>query len=127
LLADADADPAHHSYYELVARFDDAVDEAVQNPFLVQALSAVRTHLARIRRLSRDNPARLLEAAREHLVIVDAILDGDAGLAADATRVHLYRSLQSTLGSLILTTENLTTENRPDPENRPQEKDASAQ
>lgn len=122
LLADADADPAHHSYYELVARFDDAVDEAVQNPFLVQALAAVRTHLARIRRLSRDNPARLLEAAREHLVIVDAIVDGDAGLAADATRVHLYRSLQSTLGSLVLTTEN-----RPAPENRPQEKDASAQ
>ena len=101
----ADADPAHHAYYDLVTRFDDAVDQAVQNPFLVQALAGVRTHLARIRRLSRDNPARLLEAAREHLLIVDAIVDGDARLAADATRVHLYRSLQSTLGSLTLTTE----------------------
>ncbi|MCS5717830.1 GntR family transcriptional regulator [Herbiconiux sp. CPCC 205763] len=96
----ADPDPGRHSYYDLVARFDDAVDEAVQNPFLVSALTAVRTHLARLRRLSRDNPARLLEAAREHLLIVDAIVDGDARLAADATRVHLYRSLQSTLGSL---------------------------
>jgi DNA-binding GntR family transcriptional regulator len=93
-------DPAHVAYYELVARFDDAVDTAVQNPFLVQALAGVRTHLARIRRLSHDNPARLLEAAREHLLIVDAILEGDAPLAADATRVHLHRSLQSTLGSL---------------------------
>jgi GntR family transcriptional regulator, rspAB operon transcriptional repressor len=96
----ADADPAHEAYYALVARFDDAVDAAVQNPFLVQALAGVRTHLARIRRLSHDNPARLLEAAREHLLIVDAIVDGDPRLAADATRVHLYRSLQSTLGSL---------------------------
>lgn len=100
----ADADPAHQAYYALVERFDDAVDDAVQNPFLVQALAGVRTHLARIRRLSHDNPARLLEAAREHLLIVDAIVDGDPRLAADATRVHLYRSLQSTLGSLSLDT-----------------------
>ncbi len=96
----ADPDPGRHAYYDLVARFDAAVDEAVRNPFLVAALQAVRTHLVRIRRLSRDNPARLLEAAREHLLIVDAIVDGDARLAADATRVHLHRSLRSTLGSL---------------------------
>jgi len=97
----ADHDPAHHAYYDLVARFDDAVDEAVGNQFLVQALDGVRTHLARIRRLSRDNPARLLDAAREHLLIVDAIVDGDARLAADATRVHLHRSLHATLDSLV--------------------------
>jgi DNA-binding GntR family transcriptional regulator len=96
----ASADPLRRAYYDLVARFDDAVDEAVRNPYLVGALNAVRIHLARIRRLSHDNPARLLEAAREHLLIVDAIVDGDVRLAADATRVHLYRSLQSTLGSL---------------------------
>ncbi|WP_066043498.1 GntR family transcriptional regulator [Herbiconiux solani] len=97
----ADPDPGRHAYYDLVARFDGAVDVAVQNPFLVQALAGVRTHLVRIRRLSRDNPARLLEAAREHLLIVDAIVDGDAALAVDATRVHLHRSLRSTLGSLV--------------------------
>jgi DNA-binding GntR family transcriptional regulator len=97
----ADPDPGRHAYYDLVSRFDDAVDAAVQNPFLVSALNAVRTHLVRIRRLSHDNPGRLLEAAREHLLIVDAIVDGDARLAADATRVHLYRSLESTRGSLV--------------------------
>ncbi|MCU1480273.1 MAG: hypothetical protein JWQ19_1059 [Subtercola sp.] len=98
--ADAAADPSRKAYYDLVSRFDDAVDDAVRNPYLVGALNGVRTHLSRIRRLSHDNPARLLEAAREHLMIVDAIVDGDARLAEDATRVHLYRSLQSTLGSL---------------------------
>ncbi|MGD8193383.1 GntR family transcriptional regulator [Herbiconiux sp. P18] len=96
----ADPDPGRHAYYDLVARFDAAVDGAVQNPYLVQALAGVRTHLVRIRRLSHDNPARLLEAAREHLLIVDAIVDGDPQLAADATRVHLARSLRATLGSL---------------------------
>jgi GntR family transcriptional regulator, rspAB operon transcriptional repressor len=95
-------DPGRHAYFDLVGRFDDAVDAAVQNPFLVSALAGVRTHLVRIRRLSRDNPARLLDAAREHLLIVDAIVAGDALLAADATRVHLHRSLQSTLASLTL-------------------------
>ncbi len=95
-----DPDPARRAYYDLVTRFDDAVDWAVGNPFLVSALDGVRTHLVRIRRLSHDNPERLLEAAREHLLIVEAIADGDAQLAQDATRVHLHRSLRSTLASL---------------------------
>lgn len=89
-----------HRYYDLVARFDAAVDAAVKNPYLVSALASVRTHLSRIRRLSSDNPARLRDAAREHLLIVDAIIAGDARLAADATRVHLHQSLTSTLSSL---------------------------
>lgn len=94
------ADPTRTAYYDLVARFDAAVDDAVRNPYLVAALGGVRTHLSRIRRLSHDNPARLLDAAREHLLIVDAIVDGDVRLAADATRVHLHRSLRSILDSL---------------------------
>jgi DNA-binding GntR family transcriptional regulator len=96
----AEADPGRHAYYDLVARFDAAVDDAVHNSYLVTTLNGVRTHLARIRRLSHDNPQRLLDAAREHLLIVDAIVDGDPRLAADATHVHLHRSLQSILASL---------------------------
>ena len=84
-------------YYAVVARFDAAVDAAVGNPYLVAALANVRTHLSRIRRISKDNPARLADAAREHLHIVDAIVDGDARLAASATSVHLDRSLRSIL------------------------------
>jgi DNA-binding GntR family transcriptional regulator len=96
----ADADPTRSAYYDLVARFDDAVDEAIDNPYLVAALDGVRTHLARIRRLGRDNPQRLMDAAKEHLLIVDAIVAGDPQLAADATHVHLHRSLANILGSL---------------------------
>ncbi|MCU1514632.1 MAG: GntR family transcriptional regulator [Microbacteriaceae bacterium] len=87
-------------YYALVARLDAAIDDAVDNPFLVATLAGVRTHIARIRRLSQDNPERLREAAQEHLMIVDAIVDGSESLAAHATQLHLYRSLKNILGSI---------------------------
>lgn len=89
-----------HAYYALIAEFDTAIDAAVGNAFLVSALDAVRTHLARIRRLARGNPARLRAAAAEHLLILDAIIDGDAALAAHATHVHLHLSRASVLAVL---------------------------
>ncbi|MEZ0163260.1 GntR family transcriptional regulator [Kineococcus sp. LSe6-4] len=79
-------------YYALTAEFDAAVDEAVVNPWLVRALSDVRTHLVRIRRLARHDPARLLAAASEHQLIAEALAAGDADLAAHAVHVHLHRS-----------------------------------
>lgn len=89
------ADKRH--YYDLVARLDAAIDDAAGNPFLVSSLDGVRTHVARIRRLSQDDPARLRDAAREHLQILDAIIDGDESLAASATQVHLRNSLRNIL------------------------------
>jgi DNA-binding GntR family transcriptional regulator len=86
-----------HGYYDLVARIDSATDDACRSPYLVAALRGLRTHLVRIRRLARDDRQRLIAAASEHLLIIDAIVDGDAELAAHATHVHLYRSLQNTL------------------------------
>jgi DNA-binding GntR family transcriptional regulator len=82
-------------YYELVSQLDAAIDDATRNPFLVSTLAGVRTHIARIRRLSHDNPERLREAAREHLTIIDAIVDGEEDLAAHATQLHLYKSLKN--------------------------------
>jgi GntR family transcriptional regulator, rspAB operon transcriptional repressor len=87
-------------YYDLVARLDGAIDAAVGNPFLVSALDGVRTHIARIRRLSHDDDDRLRDAAREHLYIVDAIVEGEESLAAHATQLHLHRSLRNILSSL---------------------------
>ena len=92
--------PGLHEYYALVERLDRAIDEASGNPFLVSTLNGARLHVARIRRLSHDNPERLREAAREHLTIIDAIVDGSESLAANATQVHLYRSLRSIIASL---------------------------
>lgn len=89
----------HASYYDLVSRFDSAVDDATGNPYLVGALRSLRPHLVRIRRVSQDNPERLRAAAGEHLLIVGAIADGDADLAASATHVHLHQSLANVLAS----------------------------
>lgn len=86
-----------HRYYELAAELDRAIDDAAQNPYLVSALDGVRTHVARIRRLARDDQARLRDAAREHRQILDAILDGDEALAASATQLHLRNSLRNIL------------------------------
>jgi DNA-binding GntR family transcriptional regulator len=82
------------AYYALAARFDDAIDASLDNPYLVSALRGVRTHLERIRRLAQDDPARLVRAAAEHRTIAEAIRDGDADLARHATHVHLRASLR---------------------------------
>jgi DNA-binding GntR family transcriptional regulator len=87
-------------YYALVARLDAAIDDATRNPFLVSTLDGVRIHVARIRRLAQDNPERLRQSVGEHLLIVDAIVDGSESLAAHATQLHLYRSLRNILSSL---------------------------
>ena len=87
-------------YYGLIARFDTALDEAVDNDYLTSMLRTVRTHLVRVRRLARDNPARLAASAGEHRLIAAAIAAGDPDLAAHATHVHLHNALTSILDSL---------------------------
>lgn len=84
-------------YYDLVARMDEAIDAAVGNRYLVGALRALRTHVARLRRLAHDDPSRLAAAAHEHLLIAEAIRDGDGELAAHAVHVHLHASLRAAL------------------------------
>lgn len=88
------------AYYALIARFDAALDEAAGNAYLTSALTTVRTHLVRVRRLARDNPARLAASIGEHRLIASAIAAGDADLAAHATHVHLHNALTSILDSL---------------------------
>ncbi|WP_449283600.1 GntR family transcriptional regulator [Leucobacter sp.] len=106
LAADFDAahpetgDVAADDYYALIARFDAAVDAAVDNAYLTSALRTVRTHLVRARRLARDNRSRLRASVAEHALIAAAIGDGDAELAAHATHVHLHNALASILGSI---------------------------
>ncbi|GAA4288541.1 GntR family transcriptional regulator [Georgenia daeguensis] len=93
-------DPDRRAYYALVAELDAAIDEAAASPYLLRSLASLRTHVARARRLSRDNPDRLVRAAHEHLLIVEAIADGNETLAAQATAVHLRASLTTILTSL---------------------------
>lgn len=92
-----DDDGGQDAYYTLVARLDQEIDDAARNPYLLQARKPIRTHLARVRRLARDNPLRLLASAREHEQIALALGAGNAELAEAAMRVHLHNSLQHLL------------------------------
>lgn len=88
-----DDDPQRHEYYALAAELDAAIDEAIANSYLAQSLEGLRVHLTRVRRLAKDDAARLRQAASEHAAIAGAIADGNAHLAAAATAVHLNNSL----------------------------------
>lgn len=96
---ESDADAAD-DYYALIARFDAAIDGAVQNDYLTQALRPIRAHLARARRLARDNAERLHQSVVEHALIAEAIAERDPDLAAHATHVHLHHALTSILGAI---------------------------
>lgn len=82
-----------NSYYALVADLDAAIDDAIDNPYLMQAMRSLRVHLVRVRRLAADDPARLVLSAGEHAAIAEAIALRDPALAQAATTLHLHRSL----------------------------------
>lgn len=90
------------AYYALVGEFDAALDLALGNAVYRGALDGIRLHLARARRISTDNPDRLVRSAEEHWLICSAIADGDAALAASATTVHLKASLTTILATLAI-------------------------
>jgi DNA-binding GntR family transcriptional regulator len=91
-----DDDPQRHAYYGLVAEFDAQLDAAMRtSTYLATAIANTRVHLERVRRLARDDDARLVRAATEHAAIARAIADGDPERAAAATRLHLHEALQS--------------------------------
>ncbi|MYY10723.1 FCD domain-containing protein [Streptomyces sp. SID4919] len=81
-------------YFALIRRFDEAVNEATDNSFLVDAMEALRTHVARLRRMAGHSQSRLEASASEHSLIARAISRRDAALSAHATHVHLNNSVE---------------------------------
>ena len=78
--------------YALAAELDTRVDEAIANPYLVQALANLRTHFTRLRRLAHDRPARLAASTGEHAEIAAAIAAADPDVAGAAVRLHLHHA-----------------------------------
>ncbi|WP_129659411.1 GntR family transcriptional regulator [Rothia uropygialis] len=97
-LVDDDADRS--SYYLLVEEMDAEIDRAAQNTYLAQAQRQLRTHLGRVRKLSKGNEGRLMAAAHEHAAIARAIAEGDVELAQAAIRVHLSNALKAILDAV---------------------------
>ena len=68
-----------------MGRLDEAIDAAISNSYLAQAMRGLRVHLVRVRRLAADDAARLTAAAAEHAAIAEAIAAGNPRLAEAAT------------------------------------------
>ncbi|HEY4556766.1 MAG TPA: GntR family transcriptional regulator [Enteractinococcus sp.] len=84
-------------YYQLISTMDELIDSAAGNSYLAGALSNLRVHLARVRRMAKDDPARLAASAVEHSKIAEAIAKKDPLLASAATIMHLQASLDHIL------------------------------
>ena len=95
-----DDDPDRVAYYRLVAELDEAIDAAIDSPYLRRSLTALRPHVARARRLAHDDPDRLVRAAQEHRSIASAIAHGEETLAVHVTAVHLHASLTTILDAI---------------------------
>lgn len=80
-------------YYQLVTELDQAIDDSSNNRYLVAALKGLRLQIARIRKLSKTNPRRLIQAAHEHSLIAQAISQRNTELAQATTTVHLANAL----------------------------------
>lgn len=80
-------------HYALAAAMDQAIGEALDNLYLSAMLSNLRVHLARVRRMAKDQPQRLAASAIEHRDICRSIASGDPQMAEAATALHLRRSL----------------------------------
>ncbi|MFD8938004.1 GntR family transcriptional regulator [Streptomyces sp. NPDC059578] len=81
-------------YFALIRSFDEAVNQATDNSFLIDAMENLRTHVARVRRMAGHSQARLEASAAEHALIARAISRGDAALARHATHVHLHNGVE---------------------------------
>lgn len=92
-----DPESGYQGYYSLIRRFDQALDEAVSNDYLIASLRTIRTHLVRIRRLATAKPERLAESVTEHRLIAEAVVSRDPELAAHATHIHLHNALSNIL------------------------------
>lgn len=97
---DLDAAEGRDAYFALIARFDAALDAAVDNDYIASALRTVRAHLVRVRQMARDKPDRLAASAAEHRTIAEGLAARDGDLAAHATHVHLHNALAGILDTL---------------------------
>lgn len=82
-------------YYALVSELDSSIDAAADNQYLLQAQVSLRNQLTRIRKLSKTNVERLVQAALEHAQIARAIASENPELAVAATKLHLHQALMA--------------------------------
>jgi DNA-binding GntR family transcriptional regulator len=81
--------------------FDTTLIECTPNPHLSRAIRELRPHTARLRRIAHANRERLMDAIGEHRAMCRAIVDGEAGAAAESLRLHLVHVDEAIFKALL--------------------------
>jgi DNA-binding GntR family transcriptional regulator len=95
-----DEDRSSDRLFALTDDFDDALGQAVANPYLLGPLQSTRAALVRLRRLAALHPTRMTEAARQRAAECHAIATGDAETAGRLSHDRIGASLQHVLETL---------------------------
>ena len=88
-------------FSELTRAFDDTVIELTPNEYLARAITELRPHVSRLRRIAHGDVGRLAESVREHIEMCRAIAGRDAERAAAACTHHLFHVDQAIFAALL--------------------------
>lgn len=77
-------------FRKLAAEFDELVIAATSNRYIVDSISALKPHLARVRQISKTDKSRLPQSISEHIEICEAIVSGDSARASAVMTSHLF-------------------------------------
>lgn len=88
-------------FRELTAEFDLALVRFTPNAHLYRAISDLRPHTARLRRIAHMEQGRLGESIREHVAMCGHIISGDADAAARELGAHLTHVHDAIIQALL--------------------------
>ncbi|PPG26796.1 GntR family transcriptional regulator [Pseudoclavibacter sp. RFBG4] len=88
-------------FAELTRKFDDTVVSLTSNDYLARAITELRPHASRLRRIAHADVGRLAESVREHIEMCRAIAQGDGDKAAAACMNHLFHVDQAIFTALL--------------------------
>ena len=88
-------------FYELAEAYDQAVMSHARNQHLSRVVSDLRPHSARLRIIAHSQPDRLEISLKEHLAMVEAIVNNDADAAVAACTEHLNQTQKTILDAVL--------------------------
>ena len=86
-----------YNYTLADAEFHAMILDSCDNNYYRLIMNIVSDQSQRIRILTNENPERLLQSSKEHLMVIDALLKKDIDAAAKAMRIHYQNSLDNAL------------------------------
>ncbi|MDQ1218012.1 GntR family transcriptional regulator [Microbacterium arborescens] len=88
-------------FRDATAEFDALVARHTPNEYLARAITDLRPHSARLRYIAHSDRSRLQESVHEHILMINAIADGDPDAAAVAMTDHLHHVDQAIFRQLL--------------------------